>query len=101
MPISRTEFNTRQGRTIEPLEEEVQRFLRINSEQAYTPIEILTGIGGGVVNPLIASRVKDIAIALENLIVRGKVMGKVIPTDLFGVEERYFMINPQPAQVGT
>ena len=97
MPISRTEFNTRQGRTIEPLEEEVQRFLRINSEQAYTPIEILTGIGGGVVNPLIASRVKDIAIALENLIVRGKVTGKILPTDLFGVEERYFIIHPQPA----
>jgi hypothetical protein len=54
-------------------EERVKGFLRKNSQQAYTTIEILMGIDRGVVNPINDPRL-GLIVALSNLIAKREVV---------------------------
>jgi hypothetical protein len=92
LPIPRQDFEAKEGRTIVSLEQNVLGFLSKNRGMAYTPFEIIQAIWGeGVLAPN-DPRLRDVSIALDNLITREKISGKALVLDTTTNVEEYFFI---------
>jgi DNA-binding response OmpR family regulator len=90
LAIPRQDFETRQGRTIISLEQQVLEFLSRNRDTAFTPLEIVQGIWEPTVIAPNDPRVRDVSVALDNLITRERVSGKALVFGIWGAEEHFF-----------
>jgi len=79
MPISRQQFEQAPGEVIQSTEHRIQEFLNQNRQVAYTPLEILQGIyPGTVVDPINDPRQFFVEAALDSLLSKKAVVGKLI-----------------------
>ena len=79
MPISRQQFDQSPDEVIQSTEHRIQGFLAQNRQVAYTPLEILQGIyPGTVVDPMNDPRQFFVEAALDSLLSKKAVVGKLI-----------------------
>jgi DNA-binding response OmpR family regulator len=92
LPISRQQFDQNAGEAIESTEYRILEFLTQNRESAYTPQEILQGIyPGTVVDPINDSRQFFVEAALDSLLSKKDIVGKMIADTGHGHPVLYFV----------
>jgi DNA-binding response OmpR family regulator len=92
LPISRQQFDQNAGEAIESTEYRILEFLTQNRESAYTPQEILQGIyPGTVVDPINDSRQFFVEAALDSLLSKKAIVGKMITDTSHGHPVLYFI----------
>jgi superfamily II DNA helicase RecQ len=79
LPVSRQHLEQSPGEVVQSTEFRIQEFLTQNRHSAYTPLEILQGIyPGTVVDPINDPRQFFVEAALDSLLSKKAVVGKMI-----------------------